>query len=161
MGGIAAIVGIIFVVFIIIMAKRSGSSAKSISDASTNISDSDSQPKGSNSPNISEFIESQLEKQVSSKIQHPIPPILPPLIQSEKQPQQNGSVVEIETERYSNLSKETFDEAIPPIDAQPVRLGILTKCENCDRTIGKLETSCKFKGHVVCIQCHQQLNKQM
>lgn len=31
-------------------------------------------------------------------------------------------------------------------------------CENCGRTIGKLEQPCVFEGHVVCAPCHQRLS---
>lgn len=34
-------------------------------------------------------------------------------------------------------------------------------CENCGRTIGKLEQAYVFKNHIVCQQCHEKLKKQI
>ena len=34
-------------------------------------------------------------------------------------------------------------------------------CENCGRTIGKLEHAYGFKNHIVCRQCHEKLKKQI
>ncbi|MHC4365583.1 MAG: RDD family protein, partial [Planctomycetota bacterium] len=34
-------------------------------------------------------------------------------------------------------------------------------CENCGRTIGKLEQAYVFKKHIVCLQCHEKLKKQI
>ena len=36
----------------------------------------------------------------------------------------------------------------------------LETCENCGRTIGKLEKSYVFEGQTVCGQCHQRLESQ-
>lgn len=34
-------------------------------------------------------------------------------------------------------------------------------CENCGRTIGKLEQAYVFKNHIICQQCHEKLKKQV
>ena len=36
----------------------------------------------------------------------------------------------------------------------------LKTCENCGRTIGKLEKSYVFEGQTVCSECHQKLGSQ-
>jgi membrane protein YdbS with pleckstrin-like domain len=32
-------------------------------------------------------------------------------------------------------------------------------CANCDRKIGRLEQSCQWQGHTVCLECHERLSR--
>lgn len=57
--------------------------------------------------------------------------------------------------------KNMYVEKPPPkTKSEPVVLGLLEKCANCDTIIGKLEKSYVFEDKTVCTYCYKKLNNQ-
>ncbi|GAI31427.1 unnamed protein product, partial [marine sediment metagenome] len=60
------------------------------------------------------------------------------------------------------MESEPHRHVIKTISSQNVGseflvLGRPEQCANCERVIGKLEHSCIFKDHIVCVRCYQKL----
>lgn len=62
------------------------------------------------------------------------------------------------SEANSNQAKDSTKITIEK--SIPVVLGRLEKCNNCKKTIGKLEYSYKFNGNTVCLKCYSVLNPE-
>jgi len=66
---------------------------------------------------------------------------------------ESSTTVDVEIQPQEEFIEESPAE-IPP---EPMMLHRLEKCANCERVIGKLEHSHKFRGSVVCVQCYRRL----
>lgn len=67
--------------------------------------------------------------------------------------------------KHKQKEKETKESPVKEIVHREVTKTTGTEakletCENCGRTIGKLEKSYVFEDHVVCCECHQRLKNQ-
>ncbi|HUW17819.1 MAG TPA: RDD family protein [Sedimentisphaerales bacterium] len=101
---------------------------------------------------------------VSEKVQvdHPGfdgPPPITTLLESEMAKDRGLRVRPV---GHAEPSAKTSEAETRPtsIESQPLRQGRLEKCANCDALIGRLERSCSFKGHLICVECYQRLRKQ-
>ncbi|MBN2182244.1 MAG: hypothetical protein JW715_10045 [Sedimentisphaerales bacterium] len=69
-----------------------------------------------------------------------------------------------EATNVSDINEETLasSQEVSSLNqiTQPTVLGKIEKCANCERIIGKLEHSYKYKGNIVCIKCYQILSSE-
>ena len=81
-------------------------------------------------------------------------------MQSEIMSQDNSSIAEMETGKGLNGDGNDLNKVDGQKSSIPLKFGVLTECKNCERSIGKLETSFKFKSNVICLQCNHKLKNQ-
>jgi|GEM_PF-663845 len=108
---------------------------------------------------INENLSEQISTQINQKFHEDGLTTPVPIEESVDKEQDN-----IKQATDKNDETETFSEGVKSdqeLDTQAILLGRLEKCANCDRIIGKFEHSYKFKGNIVCVQCHEQLMKEV